>query len=168
MSSFFSGNSITYALNPNEIIIPETFIYMYIDDEIFEHSFSLQEIGLNIIPKYNLSLINNEKIIYLIPDNSNEQKVTIYFTAENNENSIIEDINSFIIKNGIIKQYLDFEKISKNSVNIKFKNIASSSNYTLYYIDRCGYEIETEIKIEFYSFHIKRNYYVLNNYANNN
>ena len=160
-------NKIIYTLNSSEIIIPYTYIYIYIQDKIFYHSFTLQEIGLNVAPKYNLSLINNENIIYLFPNTDKEQKVVIYLSSENNENSKIDDINGFIIKNGNIRKVLDIEKINDNFANIKFKNI-SSSNYTLYYIDRCGNEIKTDIKIQFYSFNIKRKYFILNNNANNN
>ena len=41
------------------------------------YSFILQELDLNINTKYNINFNNNEKVIYLLPNNGNNQKFRI-------------------------------------------------------------------------------------------
>ena len=157
-------NKKSYILNGNEVDLQEAIIDISIDDKMFYDSFTLQELGLNIKPKYNINLNNNEKVIYLLPNNGNNQKVRISLSSENNENfNINDDITGFKIKNGSFQYNLGKENINENSINLIFKEMNSNINYKLYYIDICGKDIETGVDILFNTFTIKRNYFVLNN-----
>lgn len=97
------------------------FYYISIDDKMFYDSFTIQELVLNIKPKYNINLNNNEKVIFLLPNNEYSQKVRISLTSKNNENFNINNITGFRIKNGSIQYNLGMEKINDNSLNIIFK-----------------------------------------------
>ena len=63
-----SNNPIIYNLTITDISFQYETLTLYIDDENFYEYFTLHDLGLNIIPKYNIYLENNGKYIYLLPE----------------------------------------------------------------------------------------------------
>ena len=155
------NNIIYYNLTITDISQQYKTLKLKINDENFNEEFTLNELGLNIIPTYNIYLENNEKYIYLLPEKN--QKVKVYLSTENNENINYDDKLEFKIINGNVKYTIEKEKINDNSLNLIFNNFDSNINYTLYFIDKCGNSINTHIIVVFITFEIKRKYFVLNN-----
>lgn len=156
-----------YILNSSEINLKATYLDMFLEDEIFYHSFTLQDIGLKILPKYYINLNDNSNQINLLKGNNQSVRVSLY--VEDYSNINYEDIQGFKIKNNGINYNVTKKNddIDNKSLYLIF-NIPSDSinNYTLYYVDFCGEDIETNIKVLINTFTIKRHYFVLDNNLN--
>ena len=161
------SKQINYMLASKEIDFQETYIQIYIEEENFFHQLKLEDIGLNILPKYNISLNNdnNENSLYLLEGES--QEVKVFISTENNIHINSEDITGFKIK----KEKMEDVKIKDNdqqSFNLIFDNVESNiNNSKLFYVDRCGKDIVTNIKIYVQSLKLERHYYIINNKYNN-
>ena len=142
------------------------FSIFILDHLQFKEAFSLKNLGLTVLPLYNMQLINNEKNISFLPENN--QHLIVYVDSKENSNINLDDIISIGIKNHVFK----IEKnIIFNSINItldlswvKNENIRE---YQLYYIDKCATKIYTDTFISVIDFSVERNYFVLNNNLEN-
>ena len=165
-------NRMLFILNGTTINLQKTYLRLYTDDEELDHWFTLQDLGINILPKYKIRFNNNENISYLLPEANQVVKVTI--SVENNEIINMNDISGFIIR-GENNKNLEYKVLSypingeQYALNLNF-NLSSvdqsEKNYSLYYIDRCEKEIQTDLKVSLVTFNFKRKYFVLNNNKN--
>ena len=166
------SNNIKFILNGNNINLQRTFLQLYTDDGDLEHWFTLQDLGINILPEYKMRFNNNKNITYLLYEDN--QIVKVIISAENNGNIDLNDISGFKIK-GENNKNLEYKVGNKtingelNALNLIF-NLSSvdksEQNYLLYYIDRCGKDFQMDLKVSFVKFNFKRKYFVLNNNKN--
>ena len=163
---------ISFILNGTNINLQRTYLRLFTDDEDLDHWFTLQDLGIDILPKYKIRFNNNDNVSYLLPEDN--QVVKVIISVENNEIINMSDISGFKIrgennKNLESKVGIDSVNGEQYSLNLKF-NLSSvdksEQNYSLYYIDRCGKEFQTDLKVSLVTFNFKRKYFVLNN--NNN
>lgn len=163
------NNEIKFILNGNNINLQRTYLQLFTDDGELEHWFTLQDLGINILPQYKIRFNNNKNITYLLYEDNQFVKVTI--STENNGNLDLNDISGFKIKgenNKNLAYNVGNETINgeQNALNLIF-NLSSvdksEKNYTLYYTDRCGIDFPTDLKVSFVKFNFKRKYFVLNN-----
>ena len=163
------NNRISFILNGNNINLQRTYLQLYTDDEELEHQFTLQDLGIDILPKYKIRFNNNKNVTYLLPEDN--QVVKVIISVDNNEIINLEDIKEFKIKgenNKNLEYNVGNETIYGDpySLNLIF-NLSSvdksEQNYTLYYYDRCGKDFQTDLKVTLVSFNFKRKYFVLNN-----
>lgn len=158
------NGQIVFTLNSTDNNDQYSPLEMVIENENnFREQFTLKELGINLIPKYNIGLDNNEKTIYLLPGNN--QYITVYLSVEGNVEIDKKHIKEFSIKHENEQPYvLKKEEKSDNSFILIFNNtIDSKKDYILCYTDKCDNTVETNIKVSFYTFTINRFYYVLNN-----
>ena len=167
-----SNNMISFILNGNKIDLQYTFLQLFTDNGELDHWITLQDLGINILPKYKMRFNNNKKITYLLPEDNQIVKVIIF--VENNEIINLEDISGFIIKGEKNKNLAyqvgkNFIKGEPNTLKLIF-NLSSvdksEQSHLLYYIDRCGKEFQTDLKVSFISFNFRRKYFVLKNNKN--
>ena len=69
-------NRMLFILNGTTINLQKTYLRLYTDDEELDHWFTLQDLGINILPKYKIRFNNNENISYLLPEANQVVKVT--------------------------------------------------------------------------------------------
>ena len=163
------NNEIKFILNGNDINLQRTYLQLFTDDEELEHWFTLQDLGINILPQYKIRFNNNKNITYLLYEDN--QFIKVIISAENNGNLDLNDISGFKIKgennkNLVYKVGNETINGEQNALNLIF-NLSSvdksEKNYTLYYTDRCGIDFPTDLKVSFVKFNFKRKYFVLNN-----
>ena len=167
-----SNNMISFILNGNKIDLQYTFLQLFTDNGELDHWFTLQDLGINILPKYKMRFNNNKKITYLLPEDNQIVKVIIF--VENNEIINLDDISGFIIKGEKNKNLAyqvgkNFIKGEPNTLKLIFNLLSvdkSEQSHLLYYIDRCGKEFQTDLKVSFISFNFRRKYFVLKNNKN--
>jgi hypothetical protein len=115
---------------------------------------------------------NNKDVKYLLPEDN--QVVKVFISTENNEIIDLNDISGFKIKGEKTKNLeyqvgmnlLNGEMFALNLIfNLSILD-KSEKNYSLYYIDRCRKEFQTDLKVSLVSFNFKRKYFVLNNNKN--
>ena len=127
-------------------------------NDLYE-TFYLKDFDVKFIPKYDF--LEKDKIIFLLPENKQEIKLT--FTGYSKED--LQNIISFQIESIISTEF----NIGEDNIILKFnlRNITTSKNsFDLFYKDKCNTTIKTDIIIEIISFHFTRHYFILNN--NNN
>ena len=160
---------ILFILNGTNINLQKTYLRLFTDDEDLDHWFTLQNLGIDILPKYKIRFNNNENVSYLLPEDN--QVVKVIISVDNNEIMNMNDISGFKIKgenNKNLESKVGIDSINgeQYSLNLKF-NLSSinqsEQNYSLYYIDRCGKEFQTDLKVSLVTFNFKRKYFVLNN-----
>lgn len=168
-----AGNRISFILNGKNINLQSTYLQLYTDDLELDHWFILQDLGINILPKYKMRFNNNKNVTYLLPEDN--QIVKVFISVENNEIINLTDISEFKIKGENSNKDYNIEINSKsteeNTLNLIF-NLSSvnksEKNYLLYYYDKCPNknEIKLDLKISLITFDFKRKYFVLNNNKN--
>jgi len=89
------NNRISFILNGTNINLQSTYLSLYTDDEELEHWFTLQDLGIDILPKYKMKFKNNKNITYLLPEDN--QVVKVLISTENNEIINLGDISGFQI-----------------------------------------------------------------------
>ena len=132
-----TNNLLSFTLNANEInLLSPYFRIIKLGNQNIYERFSLKDLGLNIVPIYNMRIMNNEKSIIFMPENN--QYLTLDISVK--EDYIINptDIKSLGINN---HKFEDF-KINGNTINVTLdlswvKN-EKIKEYQLFYIDRCG------------------------------
>ena len=157
-----TNNLLNFTLNANEInLLSPYFRIIKLGNQNIYERFSLKDLGLNIVPIYNMRIMNNEKSIIFMPENN--QYLTLDINVK--EDYIINptDIKSLGINN---HKFEDF-KINGNTINVTLdlswvKN-EKIKEYQLFYIDRCGTTIYTDINITVASFTFQRHYFVMDN-----
>ena len=162
-----SLNQLKYILKGNEINFLNSFFTMsFFGYSFLQKKFSLFQLGLNVLPKYYMHLENNEKKIYFLAENG--QNLIAYIYTQEYSNASLDHIEYV----GIKEHQFSFKKnYSTNSINITLdlywvKN-ESKKEYQLYYVDKCGTKIFTDIIISVANLFFQRNYFVLNNNEKN-
>ena len=157
-----SDYQINYTLLGNEIDLSSLrFSINILGYKDIEEKFSLLDLGLNIVPIYNLKSKNDEKKILLLPDK--DQSLTLeIFVKDNYE----VDPNDIIFL-GINGHNSSVSKVNDNTINAIFdlswvKN-EEVKEYQLYYQDKCGITTYTNLIISVASFTLQRNYFVIDN-----
>jgi len=158
---------LNYTLKGKELNLIETnFGISVLGFPDYEETFSLQELGIEVYPHYDIQLENNENSISFLSENKQNMIVYVYVNDESNIDltqikSFSIDDNDDCIKN-IIKPYNQ-----NNSIYLEFDlSWARKKELKLYYIDLCNKTIDTNINIYITSFSVERNYFVLNNNLN--
>ena len=160
---------ISFILNGSNINLQKTYLNLFTDDGELDHLFSLQDLGIDILPKYKIRFNNYENKMYLLPEDN--QIVKVIISTENNEIINVNDIKGFIIKENnktLEKRKITGEPFALNLIFNLSSIDKSIKNYSLYYIDRCGKNIETDLKVILVTFNFRRKYFVLNNNKNLN
>ena len=167
------NDTISFFLNGSNINLQSTLLNLYTDDEELNHLFSLQDLGIDILPKYKMRFNNNQTEVKLLPEDNQVVKVKV----ENNEIINLSDISKFKIigennKNLVYDVGMNLVNGEPDALNLIF-NLSSvnktEKNYLLYYFDRCGNDTKkfsTDLKISIATFTLKRKYFVLNNNKN--
>ena len=157
---------LIYKLNGKDINLKESIFSIYIIGfPEFKKTFSLQELGINIFPAYEIRLSNNENKISLLPEKNQNIILYVFIQEEVEENlKNLSNINSFGIED--FSYSINKTNISENSLYLKIdldwvKD--KQKEFQLYYRDKCNERINTSIIISVTSFDVKRNYFVLNN-----
>jgi len=161
------NNQISFILNGSNINLQTTFLNLYTEDGDLDHLFVLQDLGTNLLPKYKIRFNNNQNFIYLLPEDN--QIVKVIISVENNEIINLTDISGFKIKENnktVEKRSIIGEPSALNLIFNLSSEDKSANNYSLIYIDRCGKEFETDLKINILVFNLRRKYFVLNNNKN--
>ena len=168
------NEKISFILNGSNINLQRTYLNLYTEDNELDHWFSLQDLGINLLPKYKMTFDNNKNKTYLLPENNQVVKVKI--SVENNEIINLDDIFEFKIRGEKNKNLnysvgIDSKNREENTINLIFNlsNInKSEENYLLYYVERCDdkKEFQVDLKISLVTFNLKRKYFVLNNNKN--
>ena len=169
-----NNEKIIFILNGSNINLQKTYLTLYTEDNELDHLFSLQDLGINLLPKYKMTFDNNKNKTSLLPGNNQVVKVKI--SVENNEIINLDDISEFKIRgenNKNLNYSVGIDSINReqNTINLIFNlsNVnRSEKNYFLYYVDRCEdkKEFQVDLKISLATFNIKRKYFVLNNNKN--
>jgi len=166
------NNRISFILNGNNINLQRTYLQLFTDDDELEHLFTLQDLGIDILPKYKIRFNNNKNETLLLPEDN--QVVKVIISVDNNEIIHLEDIKEFKIKgekNKNLEYIVGNETINGDpySLNLIF-NLSSvdksEENYFLYYTDRCGKDFPVDLKVSLVSYNFTRKYFVLNNNKN--
>ena len=164
--NFRSNTHVTYSLNGEQEDILERSLELYINNDLFYHTFSLKDIGLDVLPLYNITLYS-EKKIYLFPVEN--QRILAEIKTSEFISANMNDIEGFKIKKDSLSYTIVKERIDSTKLYISFNLTgAAEGSYTLYYIDRCGEDIKTDIEVIIRQFTIDRHYFVLNNNHNQN
>ena len=168
------NEKISFILNGSNINLQRTYLTLYTEDNELDHLFSLQDLGIDLLPKYKMTFDNNKNKTYLLPENNQVVKVKI--SVENNEIINLDDISEFKIRGEKNKNLnysvgIDSKNREENTINLIFNlsNInKSEENYLLYYVERCDdkKEFQVDLKISLVTFNLKRKYFVLNNNKN--
>jgi hypothetical protein len=164
---FINTTHKRYFLNGPQEDILDRHLEFYINNDQFYHSFTLKDIGLQVLPKYNIILNDNKKILYLFLLNDQRIMATIDAGAYSVVN--MSDIVNFQIKNQDTQSTFEIQKeeIDSTRLYIIFNlNQVPQGNYVLNYIDKCSGVIPTDIQVIIKNFVVDRHYFVLNN--NNN
>ena len=165
--TFINTTHKRYSLNGPQEDILDRHLEFYINNDQFYHSFTLKDIGLQVLPKYNIILNDNKKILYLFHLNDQRIMATIDAGAYSVVN--MSDIVNFQIKNQDTQSTFEIQKeeIDSTRLYIIFNlNQVPQGNYVLNYIDKCSGVIPTDIQVIIRNFVVDRHYFVLNN--NNN
>ena len=165
-------NRISFILDGNNINLQRTYLQLFTDDGELDHLFTLQELGIDILPKYKMIFNNNKNVTFLLPEDN--QAVKVIISVENNENIHLDDISGFKIKgeNNQSREYkvgnetINGEPYSLNLIFNLSSVDKSEQNYLLYYTDRCGKDFKIDLKVSLVSFNFERKYFVLNNNKN--
>ena len=154
---------LNYSIKGEELNLQESSFTIEILGNL--KKFSLQEIGLNVIPTYNIRLLTSEKTVSLLP--SKNQYLIVYLLNQGYINVNLSNIQNFNI-NGHNCTTLERNSQS-NSINITFdlEWAKDEKDLKLYYVDICGTQTYTGINISIASFSLARNYFVLNNNVEN-
>ena len=160
-----TNSQLIYLLKGNKInLFSPYFTINILGNQNYKETFSLIDLGLNIVPIYYMKTTNNDKNISFLPEDGQFLILDIY-VKEDYIMDILNDIQYFEI-NG---QIFDFGKINDNSINItlNLKWVNGQNSYELNYRDRCNHLINTNIFISVISFSLQRNYFVINNNMDN-
>ena len=128
----------------------------------FKETFTLQQLGIKVLPIYDLKFSNNEKSITLLPENN--QYLDIYVFVKGEAEINLDDIKTIGIEDN--QFYIAKKKGITISVKMNLKDLEIGKYYSIYYVDKCYHKVFTEIKISVSSFSVTRNYFVLNNNDN--
>ena len=173
-----NNSVISFILDGNNINLQATYLLLYTDDGELSQLFTLQELGINILPKYTMRFNNDQNETKLLAEDNQEVKVIISVENEN-ANINLDDIGGFKIKgeNNIDLIYDDVvvdknTNVEPDALTLIFnlsKVNQSEENYSLYYFDSCGDDkklFPTGLKIKLSNFTLKRKYFVLKNNKN--
>ena len=156
-----SNYYLNYTLKGNEINLQNPYFRInMINNENINERFSLKDLGLNIVPVYNMRTEKNEKNIIFSPEDGQFLLLIIY---TNDDIINITDILSI----GVGDKEFNFTQVNYNSINVTL-NLSwvkdkQQKEYPLYYKDRCGTPTYVDITISIASFTIQRNYFIINN-----
>ena len=161
-----ADNLLNFTLSGNEINLLSPYFRIIIlgNQNIYER-FSLEDLGLNIVPIYYMREMNDEKNIIFLPENN--QYLSLYINVKEDYTIKISDILSI----GINNHKFEDIKTEGNSINVtldlSWVKDEKIKEYQLFYIDRCGTQTYTDINITVASFTLQRHYFVLDNNIEN-
>ena len=166
-----SGKKLIYNLKGRQLDLKETKFSITIYGNLeFEETFTLKDLGIKVIPIYDIKLNNNENSISFLAENGQNMLVYVYVKEEINVN--LSDIKTFFLDDSKIDEKYITKNYDNNSINIKLDLIWTKSSdkktFKLNYIDICDSIIYTKINISVINFSVKRHYFVLNNNNNMN